>query len=63
MFACRGLAALLQQVADTLTDVVHPFRLLCGRGSVDGKGLGGGLNEPAVTQVTLIRYSIYGDAL
>lgn len=55
--------ALLQQVRDTFADVAHPFRLLRCRGGVDGEGFGGRFNEPAVPQVALIIYSVYGDAL
>ena len=57
------LAALLQKVADALADVAHPLGLLGGGGGVDGKGLGGCLDEPAVTQLPLVRHRVDGDAL
>lgn len=57
------LAALLQEVADALADVAHPLGLLGGGGGVDGEGLGGRLDEPAVAQVALVGHRVDGDAL
>ena len=63
MLARRRFAALLQQVIHTLPDVVHPLGLLGGRGGVDGEGLGGRLDEPAVAQLALVGHGVDGDAL
>lgn len=63
VLARRRLAALLDQVIHALPDVVHPLRLLGGGGGVDGEGLGGRLDEPAVAQVAVVGHRVDGDAL
>lgn len=48
VLAAGRFSTFLQQVSYTLPNVVHPLRLLGGRGGVDGKRLSGCLNEPTV---------------